>query len=118
MRCRHPSKRIFLLLLDTSLPASLRRFNTLLVSFNLALLHAPKQTSTCFPRPLEVSLGRFSQEVDLGQLRLKNTLQWDDALDEQGIRVLEIQVHDTHHADAHELGPDQGTQLLVVVRLD
>jgi len=56
--------------------------------------------------------------MNLGQVRLKNTLQWNDALDEQGICVFEIQVHDTHHGDSHELGPDQGTQLLIVVGLD
>jgi len=79
-----------LLLPNTSPATPLGRLDTLLVSLNLALLHASKQARTSLPRPLEGSRRWLAQEVDLDQVRLKDALQRNDALDEQGVRVLEV----------------------------
>ena len=56
--------------------------------------------------------------MDLHQVALKGSLHGDDALDEKWVGVFEVEVHDCHHADTHELRLVQGTQLLLVVGLD
>merc|ERR1711939_1126926 len=49
--------------------------------------------------------------MHLSQVALERALDGDDALDEQRVRVLEVQVHDGHHADAHELAAPRLAQL-------
>jgi hypothetical protein len=56
--------------------------------------------------------------MDLDEVALEGALERDDRLDEQWVGVLEVEVHDGHHADAHELGLEEGAELLDIVGLD
>lgn len=56
--------------------------------------------------------------MDLGEVGLEGALERDDALDEEGIGVFEVQVHHTHHQDTHHLGTHQVLELGEVVGLD
>jgi len=56
--------------------------------------------------------------MNFKQIALERAFQRDDALDQQRVRVLEVQVHDAHHADAHQLRLEHGAQLLLVVGVD
>lgn len=56
--------------------------------------------------------------MDLDEVALEGALDRDDALDQEGVGVLEVQVHDGHHADAHELGLEESAQLLGIVGVD
>ena len=109
-----------LLFLSTAPPSPLSSLNTLLIRLNLptTLLQSTKHASRRLPGPLEISGRRLAQQMHLNQVSLKRTLQRDDALDEQRVGVLEVDVHDGHHADAHELRLVEPAQLLLVVGLD
>lgn len=54
--------------------------------------------------------------MDLDQIALERALQRDDGLDKKWVGVLHIEVHDSHHADAHELRFEEGLKLLKVIR--
>ena len=56
--------------------------------------------------------------MDLDQVAFESPLQWDDALDEQGIGIFKVKVHEAHHAYTHELGFPESPQLLCVVGMD
>jgi len=56
--------------------------------------------------------------MNFKQIPLERAFQRDDALDQQRVRVLEVQVHDAHHADSHQLRLEHGAQLLLVVGVD
>lgn len=53
--------------------------------------------------------------MDLDQVGLERAFDGEDRLDQKRVGVLEVQVHDGHHADAHELGAHQLPELLLVV---
>jgi len=109
---------IRLLFLGSTTTAALSSLHGLLVSLNLAARQATKQTGARLPRSLQITGGRLAEDVDFDEVGLEHALQRDDALDQQRVGVLEVQVHDAHHADAHELGTDQRTPLLLVIGLD
>ena len=110
--------RIRLLFLASTATAAFGSLDAFLVGLDLAAGHAAKQAGAGLPRPLQVAGSRLTEEVDFDEVGLEHALQRDDALDEQRVRVLEVQVHDAHHANAHELGADQRAPLLLVICLD
>lgn len=56
--------------------------------------------------------------MDLDHVALEGALDGDDALDEEGVGVLEVEVHEGHHADTHELASERGADLLGIVGVD
>ena len=55
--------------------------------------------------------------MDLDKIALEGAFEGNDRLDEEWIGVFEIHVHDSHHPNTHELGLEQPTKLLEVVRV-
>jgi hypothetical protein len=107
-----------LLLLRTTPPALLRSLHALLISLDRATLHSPHNTRILLPWSLQLSTSRIAEHVDLDQISLESALDGNDGLDEQGVGVFEIEVHDAHHSDAHELGAHELAELVGVVFLD
>jgi len=106
---------ISLVLLGTASATGFSGFDALLVGLDITgTLHA-HQTARGLPGSLELANGRLSEQVDLDQVALKGALEGNDGLDEEGVGVLEVEVHDGHHADTHELTLEQATELLSVV---
>lgn len=56
--------------------------------------------------------------MDLGKVGLEGALEGDDALDEEGVGVLEVEMHDAHHEDAHHLGAKELLGLGEIVGVD
>lgn len=118
---RHTAPSVDLFLLGTATASLLRGLDALLVCFDLALalaLHHAGEPSVGLPRSLQVAAGGVAENVHLDEVLLEGALERDDGLDEQRVGVVEVQVHDAHHADAHELGLEQAAQLLLVVGVD
>ena len=109
-----------LLLLRTTAAGLLSRLDTLLVGLNFASTLSSHAHEACgrLPRPLEVARRWLAEEVNLDQVALESALERDDTLDEQRVGVLEVEVHHTHHAHAHELRLPETLKLLLVVCLD
>jgi hypothetical protein len=105
-----------LLVFDTTTSCLFCGFNTLLIGLDTitGTLHA-HQTARCLPGSLELADGRLSEQVDLDQVALEGTLEGDDGLDEERVGVLEVEMHDTHHANTHKLALEQAAELLRVV---
>jgi hypothetical protein len=107
-----------LLLLSTTTTSLLSSLNALLISLDItrvrATHHATEATGS-FPGTLELAHSRLAEEVDLDEVALERALEGDDRLDEERVGVVEVQVHNAHHADAHELRLEQAAQLLLVV---
>lgn len=53
--------------------------------------------------------------MNLDEVGLKGTLERNDGLDKERVGVLEVQVHNTHHADTHQLAAELLAQLTVIV---
>lgn len=110
-----------LLLLNTTATSLLRSLNALLISLDIsrtgAAHHATKATSG-LPRALELASSGLAQQVHLDKVALEGALEGDDGLDEERVGVVEVQVHDAHHADAHKLGLEELAQLGLVVGVD
>lgn len=104
-----------LLLLSTTPSTPLRSLNTLLIRLDLpARAHKPSR----LPRPLQIANRRLPPQMHFRQVALERRLDGDDALDEQRVGVLEVEVHDGHHADAHQLAAPRLAHLRVVVGVD
>jgi hypothetical protein len=106
-----------LLLLDTAPPVLLRALNRRLVALDLARAHA-HEAGSGLEGALQITRSGLAKHVDLDEVRLQRALDGEDRLDQEGVGVLEVQVHDTHHADAHELRAEAVAQLLLVVLHD
>lgn len=106
-----------LLLLGTTTAGSLGGLDGLLVALGRTL-HAGHEAGGGLEGPLEVAGGRVAEDVDLEQVALEGGLERDDALDQQRVGVLEVEVHDDHHAHAHQLRPKRLLELAHVVRVD
>ena len=110
-----------LLLLGTATARLLGELNALLVGLDVASVgaahHAAEATSG-LPGALKLANSGSAEEVDLDEVALESALEGDDGLDEEGVGVVEVKVHDTHHADTHELRLEQAAQLLLVVGVD
>lgn len=111
------SRNQHLLILHAPRPRLLRHLHTFLIRLRVPLPH-PHQPPRRLPRPLQVPHGRFPKQMDLDQVALEGAFERDDALDEEGVGVAQVEMHKGHHADAHELGFPQGAQLRVVVGVD
>ena len=53
--------------------------------------------------------------MDLDEVRLQGALERNDALDEEGVGVLKVEMHDAHHRDSHHLRAHQGLELSGIV---
>lgn len=110
-----------LLLLGTATAGLLGELDALLVGLDVASVgtahHATEATSG-LPGTLELANSGSAEEVNLDEVALESALEGDDGLDEEGVGVVEVKVHDAHHADAHELGLEETAQLLLVVGVD
>jgi hypothetical protein len=107
-----------LLLLGTTSPRPFRSLDALLIRLDLAPLHGTHEATAGLPRPLELAARGLAEQVDLDKVAFESALDGDDRLDDEWVRVLEVDVHDAHHADAHELRLEEGAQLLRVVGVD
>lgn len=56
--------------------------------------------------------------MDLGHVALESALQGNNALNEEGVCVMEVEVHHSHHGDTHHLGAHHGLDLGVIVGVD
>jgi hypothetical protein len=112
----HLLKPTSLLRLDSTSTGTFCLFNALLVGLDsiTASVHA-HQTARCLPGSLELADCRLSEQVNLDQVALEGTLERDDGLDEERVGVLEVEMHDSHHADTHDLTLEQAAELLRVV---
>lgn len=106
-----------LLLLGTATARSLGSLDSLAVALGGAL-HAAHEASGSLEGPLEVARSGLAEGVDLEEVVLEGALEGDDALDEQRVGVLEVDVHDAHHAHTHHLRPEELLELGGVVGVD
>jgi hypothetical protein len=107
-----------LLLLGTTAAGPLGSLDGLLVALRRAALEAAHEAGGRLEGALEVAAGGLAENVDLDQVGLDGALERDDGLDQQGVGVLHVQVHETHHSDAHELTAEELLDLLGVVGVD
>ena len=110
-----------LLVLNATTAGLLGGLNALLVGLDVTgvgAAHHATETAGGLPGTLELADSGSTEEVDLDKVTLKSALEGNDGLDEKRVGVVEVQVHDAHHAHAHELGLEQAAQLLLVVGLD
>lgn len=107
-----------LLLLGTTTARALSGLDGLLVALDGATLHGAHEALGSLEGALEVAGGGLAPDVDLDNVVLKGALQGDDALDEEGVGVLEVDVHEGHHADSHQLAAEGGADLLLIVGVD
>lgn len=56
--------------------------------------------------------------MDLDHVVLEGALEGDDALDEERVGILHVDVHEGHHGDTHSLATESGADLLVIVGVD
>lgn len=56
--------------------------------------------------------------MDLDEVALEGALDGQDALDEEGVGVLHVEVHEGHDGNAHHLSAEEGAKLVLVVGLD
>lgn len=56
--------------------------------------------------------------MNLGEVVLEDTLEGDDGLDQEGVRVLHVEMGEAHDGNSHELGSEGVSELLVVVGVD
>lgn len=101
-----------LLLLNTTTPILLSGLNGSLVGLGCTGGH---ESTTGLEGTSEITSSGLAEEVDLGEVGLKGALERDDGLDKEGVGVLEVQVHHTHHADTHQLAAKLLAQLTIVV---
>jgi hypothetical protein len=107
-----------LLLLGTTTASTLSSLNGLLVALGRATLHGAHEALGLLEGTLEVTGGRLAKDVDLDHVVLEGALDGDDALDEERVGVLHVDMHEGHHGDTHGLATESGTDLLVVVGVD
>ena len=107
-----------LLVLYATTSSPLSSLNALLIRLNFSTRHRAHKACGRLPGSCKFSGCRLAKEMDLDEVALEGTLERDDGLDEQRVGVLEVEVHDGHHADAHELSLEEGAELLDIVGLD
>lgn len=110
-----------LLLLGTTTARLLSSLNTLLVGLDVAgvrAAHHAAEAAGSLPGTLELAGSGLAEDVHLDEVALEGALEGDDGLDEERVGVVEVEVHDAHHADAHELRLEEAAQLLLVVGVD
>ena len=110
-----------LLLLGTATAGLLGELDALLVGLDVAgvgATHHATEATSGLPGTLELANSGSAEEVNLDEVALESALEGNDGLDEEGVGVVEVKVHDAHHADTHELGLEETAQLLLVVGVD
>jgi hypothetical protein len=107
-----------LLVLDTATTSTLGSLNALLISLDLASRHSSHHATRRLPWSGQIAGCGLAQEMNLDEVALESALEWDDGLDEKRVGVLEVDVHDRHHADTHELRLVELAELLEIVGLD
>lgn len=112
------SPRSFLLLLGTTAASLLSSLDGLLVALGLTVLHGAHEATSSLEGTLELAGGGLAVEVDLDEVALEQTLDGDDALDQQRVGVLHVEVHESHHGNGHELTTEGGAELLDIVGVD
>lgn len=112
--------RTFLLLLGTAAAGLLGSLDGLLVALDTAVgtLHGAHEALGSLEGSLEIARGGLAKDVDLGKVALEDGLDGDDALDDQGVGVLHVEVHKGHHGDTHELAAPELAELVGVVGVD
>lgn len=110
----------FLLLLGTAAASLLSGLDSLLVALDGAasLLHGAHEALCLLERSLEVARGGMAEDMDFEEVALDDGLDGDDALDNQGIGVLHVKVHERHHGDTHQLATPGLAKLVEVVGAD
>lgn len=96
-----------LLVLDAATASTLSSLDALLVRLDIAALHGAHEARGGLPGAGEVARRRLPEQVHLDEVAFEGALERDDGLDEQRVRVLHVQVHDGHHADAHHLALEE-----------
>lgn len=112
------SKHARLLLLGTAAAGPLSSLNGLLVALRSAALHGGHEAGGRLEGALEVAGGGLTVDVDLDQVVLEGALKGDDGLDAERVGVLQVEVHEGHHANAHKLATEGGLELGGVVGVD
>lgn len=107
-----------LLFLGAAAARLLGSLDGLLVALSLALLHGAHEAGGLLEGALEVAAGGLAVDVDLDEVALEGALDGQDALDEEGVGVLHVQVHEAHDGDAHHLAAEEGAELVLVIGLD
>jgi len=107
-----------LLVLDATTASALGSLDALLVRLDLAARHGAHHATSRLPWSRQIAGCGLAEEVDLDEVALERALERDDGLDEERVGVLEVDVHDGHHADTHQLRLVQFAELLEVVGLD
>lgn len=110
--------RSFLLLLGTTTASLLGSLDGLLVALGLTVLHGTHEATSSLEGTLELAGGGLAVEVDLDEVALEQALDGDDALDQQRVGVLHVEVHESHHGNGHELTTEGGAELLDIVGVD
>lgn len=59
-----------------------------------------------FEWAFEIADSGFSEDVDSNGFGIVDILDAHEGLDEQGLREMEVEVHDTHHGDTHVRGAE------------
>jgi hypothetical protein len=106
------------LVLDTTTTGTFGSLDALLIRLDFTTGHRSHHTTRRLPRSLQITSRRLAHEVDLDKVTLESALERDDGLYEQRVRVLEVNVHDSHHADAHQLRLVELAELLEIVGFD
>jgi len=70
-----------------------------------------EHSTACLERPLEVAFSRFVEDVEGDNLRVIESLKAHQRLDEQGLRVVHVQVKEEHHCDTKVHGARLETSL-------
>lgn len=106
-----------LLLLGTTTAGTLGSLDGLAVTLG-STLHTAHEAGSGLERSLEVTGSGLAENVYLEEVALEGALERDDALDEEGVGVLEVQMHDDHHAHAHQLRSEGLLELGGIVGVD
>lgn len=107
-----------LLLLGTTTAGTLGGLDGLLVALGGAGLQTLHDAGGGLEGTLEIAGGGLAEDVDLDEVALEGGLEGDDGLDEEGVGVLHVDVHEGHHGDAHGLGAEGLAELGRVVGVD
>lgn len=105
-----------LFLLGTTTAGLLGSSNGLLIlCWSSTTLKTAHQSSGSLERTLQITDSFLAEQVDLDLVTLEYALERDDGLDQEWVGVLEVQVHDAHHSNAHELRLVESLHLVDIV---
>jgi hypothetical protein len=107
-----------LLVLNTTTTSTLSSLDALLVGLDLTTRHSAHHATGRLPWSRQIASCGLTQEVDLDEVALESALERNDGLDEERVGVLEVDVHDGHHANTHQLRLVQLAELRKIVGFD